>query len=461
VTTPAHPASRRIGVVLSGAGTAGAYHAGVLRALAESGIQVDVIAGHGAGALTALATAIDGGARIWSDGAWTAPHLSSAYRFRLSLRVAGWILLACLLLLLTPLVVLLVAAGVYAVAMLASLASLTTVAEALVGWYGGIIAWLFDPPMMPTIVPRLVLLGVLALAVILAAAAWRALATQPTRRYATDAFWWQMLAWPLDATEPARTAISELWKLVHGASAESTPNMDELGRRYVDVLTDNFGQPGFHEVIVGVHDVDAGRDIVGCVLSAPGRAVIERRRPGVDDRRAEYIDFTGPERGALGAFLIGAFRLPVVTPPAIVEFGVDSYWQGERHRICDRPDLAARLVDEVLAYGVDQVVLVSAAPEPAARHQLSVPPARLRARMGEVLRSFESAATTEAAAVASASSARVVVIRPDHNPIGPFDFDGVYDARSDRRRTVSELLNQGYADAYHHFIEPLLAAGEG
>jgi hypothetical protein len=50
---------------------------------------------------------------------------------------------------------------------------------------------------------------------------------------------------------------------------------------------------------------------------------------------------------------------------------------------------------------------------------------------------------------------------PDHNPIGPFDFDGVYDARSDRRRTVSELLNQGYADAYHHFIEPLLAAGEG
>lgn len=81
--------------------------------------------------------------------------------------------------------------------------------------------------------------------------------------------------------------------------------------------------------------------------------------------------------------------------------------------------------------------------------------------MGEVLRSFESAATTEAAAVASASSARVVVIRPDHNPIGPFDFDGVYDARSDRRRTVSELLNQGYADAYHHFIEPLLAAGEG
>lgn len=447
--------------MLTGAGTAGAYHAGALRAMAESGIQVDVIAGHGAGALAALATAIDGGHRIWSEEPWTGAQLASAYRFRRSLRVAGWILAVCLLLLLTPLVVLVLAAGVYAVAMLASLASLTTVAEALVGWYGGLIAWLFDPPMMPTIVPRLVLLGVVAIAVVLALAAWRTLRTQPTRRHAADAFWWQMLAWPIDATEPARTAIAELWTLVHGASAESKPDMDELGRRYVDVLTDNFGQPGFHEVIVGVHDVDAGRDVVGCVLSAAGRSVVERRRPGVDERRAEYVDFTGPERGALGAFLIGAFRLPVISAPATVQFATDSYWQGERHRICDRPDLAARLVDEVVAYGVDQIVLVSAAPEPAARHQLNAPPVRLRARMGEVLRSFESAATTEAAAVASASSARVVVIRPDHNPIGPFDFEGVFDARSDRRRTVAELLQQGYADAYHHFIEPLLAAGDG
>ena len=36
-------------VVLCGAGTAGAYQAGVLRALAEAGVKIDVLAAHGAG----------------------------------------------------------------------------------------------------------------------------------------------------------------------------------------------------------------------------------------------------------------------------------------------------------------------------------------------------------------------------------------------------------------------------
>jgi hypothetical protein len=52
------------------------------------------------------------------------------------------------------------------------------------------------------------------------------------------------------------------------------------------------------------------------------------------------------------------------------------------------------------------------------------------------------------------------VIRPDHNPLGPFDFAGTYDQASDRRRTLSELLDQGYHDAYRQFIEPVVAAGE-
>ncbi len=54
----------------------------------------------------------------------------------------------------------------------------------------------------------------------------------------------------------------------------------------------------------------------------------------------------------------------------------------------------------------------------------------------------------------------VFVIRPEHNPIGPFDFAGVYDEASDRRRTVAELMQQGYDDAYRQFIEPVVATGE-
>ena len=97
---PAYSPRLRTGVVLSGAGTAGAYHAGALRAIAESGIKIDVIAAHGAGVITALATAVDGGARVWDQaGPWTQPRLRHAYRWRQALRVAFFGLLACLVLL--------------------------------------------------------------------------------------------------------------------------------------------------------------------------------------------------------------------------------------------------------------------------------------------------------------------------------------------------------------------------
>jgi hypothetical protein len=53
----------------------------------------------------------------------------------------------------------------------------------------------------------------------------------------------------------------------------------------------------------------------------------------------------------------------------------------------------------------------------------------------------------------------VFVVRPVHNPIGPFDFGGVYDDASDRFRAMNELVRQGYEDAYQQFIEPVVAGG--
>ena len=39
----------RTALVLTGTGTAGAYHAGALRALSEAGVKIDLIAGRGVG----------------------------------------------------------------------------------------------------------------------------------------------------------------------------------------------------------------------------------------------------------------------------------------------------------------------------------------------------------------------------------------------------------------------------
>jgi len=87
-------------------------------------------------------------------------------------------------------------------------------------------------------------------------------------------------------------------------------------------------------------------------------------------------------------------------------------------------------------------------------------PVDVRARIGELVRSIETAVLHDCAAVAATRFSGVFVVRPGHNPIGPFDFDGVYDEASDRQRITRELIQQGYDDAYQQFIEPVVAAGE-
>jgi hypothetical protein len=458
---PAYSPRLRTGVVLCGSGTAGAYQAGALRALSEAGIKIDVLAAHGAGVMTALAAAVDGGPKVWSPGGpWTDGRLRRAYRWRAALRWAAAGLMGAAILLLSPILVLVAAAAVYAASGVAALVNLTGLSARLVDVYRIGIERLFHPPILPTMLPRAIVLALLVIAAVLAVAAVRAMRRDRSRRRWLGGFWWQLLGFPLDATEPGATLADALWTLVRGASNEPRPAAAELGRRYVDVLTDNFGQPGFHEVLVAVHDVDARRDLVGAVLAAPGRAAFESRRSGAVPREAEIVDFTGPQRELLVAFLHGSSRLPVATEPALIEFPAESYWRGERHRVCDRPELVARLVDELAGIGVEQIILVSPAPPPAAPHSMRGRPIDLRSRIGELARSVETAALLDGWSAALNRFSGVFIVRPDHNPIGPFDFGGAYDESSDRRRTIQELLEQGYADAYRHFIDPVVAAGE-
>src|SRR4026208_1464792 len=73
---------RRTALVLTGTGTAGAYHAGVLRALHEAGVKIDIVAGRGIGVVGALVAAGAGPVRLGGDkGWWRAPAVQS---------MAGW-----------------------------------------------------------------------------------------------------------------------------------------------------------------------------------------------------------------------------------------------------------------------------------------------------------------------------------------------------------------------------------
>src|SRR4051812_29734469 len=84
---------RRTALVLTGTGTAGAYHAGVLRALHEAGVKLDIVAGRGIGVVGALFAAVDGAQRLWDDkGFWRAEGIERLYEWRLVPRLIVWAL---------------------------------------------------------------------------------------------------------------------------------------------------------------------------------------------------------------------------------------------------------------------------------------------------------------------------------------------------------------------------------
>ena len=85
---------RPTAVVLSGTGADGAYHAGVLKALHDAGVKVDLVAGRGVGVLGAVLSAVDGAATLWEPlGFWHRQALARTYRPTWRYRAIGLALL--------------------------------------------------------------------------------------------------------------------------------------------------------------------------------------------------------------------------------------------------------------------------------------------------------------------------------------------------------------------------------
>jgi hypothetical protein len=116
------------------------------------------------------------------------------------------------------------------------------------------------------------------------------------------------------------------------------------------------------------------------------------------------------------------------------------------------------VIDELVSLGVEQVVLVSSAPSGTGPHALASPRLDGRGKWGEYLQSAEAAMIRDVTARARREGPRMFVVRPTHNAVGPFDFGGAFDDRSVRALDLTELVNQGYSDAYHQFVEPVVGA---
>lgn len=451
---------RRTALVLTGTGTAGAYHAGVLRALHEAGVKIDLVAGRGIGAVGAALSAIDGASHLWeSNGLWRGPSVKRLYRWRLALRVAAWILGLTLVAVVLPLGVVLLAALAYPVAYLLRVGGIPG-AETLTTGFGQVVDLVFAPAALPTWLPRLVVVALAVLLAVLVGTAATAWFRDRGGRRGRGALWWVLLGAPLDARGTRAWFADGLWKLMRGAAPVAQPGSPQLGQRYADLLLENLGQPGFRELLVTAHDLDARRDVIFALLAEPYRRRFFRPRVGVTggDRELEAVDLAGEARSAAFDACAAALSLPVATEPCLLSFAPSSSWRGETHRMCDRPDALGRLLDEVARAGAEQVIIVSALPGPSGPHSLGAGRRDARGRIGEALAAMEAAAGRDAVRSRRDQFQAMFRIRPRHNPLGVFDFFGCHDEHSDREQSVSELVDRGYEDGYRQFVGPVIGA---
>lgn len=448
----------RTAVLLNGSGTGGAYHAGVLRALHEAGIKIDVMSGRGTGIVGALFAAIDAASKTWEEeGVWRRTSAVRLYRWRAPLRWAAVLVILAAAVLLIPLLVLATGLVAYPLSFLVQMVSVDA-GHRLVTSYTATVASAFGPNVLPTLVPRIVTLLLAAAFGVLVVSALGTRGTTRRRRalegHRDRGRWWARLAGSPWTCEPGlRHFQQSLWHVFRGPTGARQPPAPELSRRYVELLLENVGQPGFRELIVTTLDLETRADLIFAALSEQRRAAFFHREVA---HRGDLIDLAGVGRNQVMDALSGSVRLPVLTEPHAIVFSPESYWKGETHRTCDRSSAVGRLFQELDAAGVEQVVVVSAHADRSAPHRLGRPLGTLESRVTEELSAAEASAVRDAVAAHGSRFQGVFVIQPAHNPVGLFDFGGAYDERSDRYQSLGELIDRGYEDAYRQFIEPVV-----
>lgn len=446
----------RTALVLCGTGAHGAYHAGVLKALQEAGVKIDLVAGQGIGAGAAALAAIDGAARLWEPGGvWRHPAVRTLYSWRSPLRAAAWLLRLLAVAFLVPLLLLGGAAVVFSIGFMLEMLRAGAGAR-IIAEYSAWLQQLFAGDSLPTVVPRLVTAIVALIAIVLAVGIVRSHWHVPARRRTTGARWWRLIGAPLDAGPAQRLFAEAISALVPAMAATRTSTAGTHGG-YAEVVGDSLGQPGFRELMLVVADLDARHDLVAGLLREPYRRQFMSSRPG-RERSAEAVDLAGASRDLALDLVAAAVTPPLACEPYVITFPSDSFWQGEAHRFCDRPGAIMRLLQELAEAGVAQAIIVSASASIDRPHRLPAATLDFRNRLGELMTVSEAAALRDALESARTKFEGVHLIRPAHNPVGAFDLGGVYDEASDRRHELSELIERGYQDAYRQFIEPVVGA---
>src|SRR5262245_807516 len=347
---------RRTALVLAGTGAAGAYHAGVLKALDESGVKIDLVVGSGAGAVAAAFAAVAGGERLYGEGGfWPGAAWPTFYRLKPALRLAALLAGMAFGVLLLPVLLALVAGLLFPFYLLADLLAPALTAQ----WVSA--RWVL-PALMRT--PYLAALSIPVFVLALAGLLVLGLAWLRHRRRLPE----QFETW-LDVRPGRRRLADALWQVARGSAVSArAPSEADLGRRYVALATENLGQPGFREMVLRAADLETGAPLCFALLGPEGRnayaaATAPSRKwrgeglPGAVDLTASGYDdmlFPAVMTGLLPPFTAGLCR---------VSFPKGGLFAGETHRLADATVAGGCGVAEALAAGAEQVIVAAPLPE--------------------------------------------------------------------------------------------------
>ena len=210
---------------------------------------------------------------------------------------------------------------------------------------------------LPLIVPRLVLLGVFVAAGAVAVSLAMHVVRARSSRRARGGLLWRLLGSPLSRRRRGEAFASQLWTLIRGAAPLQQPRDAELARRYVELLADNLGQPGFRELLLVVHDLDARQDLIAAFLAEQHRARFFGRLLGAPSasRAAEVLDLAGVARDHAIDVLAASLALPVATEPHLVTSRPKGRGAARRTGSATVRAALTRVIEEVAAAGAEQV----------------------------------------------------------------------------------------------------------
>jgi hypothetical protein len=451
---------RRTAVVFAGTGASGAYHAGVLKALDEAGVRIDIMVGTGVGVLAAAFGAAAAGPALYGEkGLWRTLSSRRVFRLRSGLRFLRALGLVALSAFVVPAVLALILGLLLPVFLAVDFGRpgfMTDISQNLAALAPGLRLFFVIALAAPTFFAFLFVL-------------FRGVAILRTskRRFG------ESLESAFDLSGIESDLSRRLWEVARGpALNEPPPDAAAVGLQFAGLIAENLGQPGFRGLVLRAANLDARRPLV---LKLVG----DDRSSAVRNADGHVLDLKDSAAAPLLFDVVAtAFSALPFAKPRRVRLPKQGAFGGEIHRISEGSPLAGCGIAEAIALGADQIVVVTGSAKDPGPHgerrgaralaaallalqertaiDADLAEAERMNRVVETVGHQKSTGEREWQDPLTGRRFRSVTIhavRPRRSVLRPLDLDGAINPASEVETTLIDWLDEGQRDAHRCFLD--------